>query len=81
MTDKDTHPSPGTTPAAKPDAAPKKTAPKKGGGKKVEAPANEASTPADPPAWQAPDYCGPITAGQAAWRHANIKPAAAGSAK
>lgn len=25
--------------------------------------------------WQVEDYTGPLTADQAAWRHANIKPA------
>ena len=29
--------------------------------------------PDAPPAWQAPDYTGPITADQAAWRHAHLK--------
>lgn len=28
-----------------------------------------------PPAWMAPDYAGPLTGEQAAWRVANLKPA------
>lgn len=29
--------------------------------------------PAASPAWQAPDYCGPLTGDQALWRVANLK--------
>lgn len=29
--------------------------------------------PAEVPAWQKPDYTGPLTGEQAMWRHANIK--------
>lgn len=36
-------------------------------------PEGEAS--ASPPAWQAPDYDGPLTIPQAAWRRHNVKPA------
>lgn len=32
----------------------------------------EQAAPAKP--WQEADYTGPLTADQAAWRHANIKP-------
>ncbi|MBB5885474.1 hypothetical protein DYQ93_11405 [Xanthomonas sp. LMG 8992] len=40
------------------------------------APAAEAA-----PAWQEPDYDGPITIPQAAWRNANLKPAIATATK
>lgn len=36
--------------------------------------ADTAEQEATAPAWQAPDYTGPLTADQAEWRHANIKP-------
>lgn len=38
--------------------------------------ADDAASSADAPAkpWMQADYTGPLTADQAAWRHANIKP-------
>lgn len=35
-------------------------------------PANDAEAPASP-AWQEPDYCGPLNGEQAAWRNAHLK--------
>lgn len=35
---------------------------------------DEQAPAAPPKPWQEPDYTGPLTADQAAWRHANIKP-------
>lgn len=40
---------------------------------------DRAGKPSEPPAkpkWQEPDYTGPLTIGQANWRHRHIKPAA-----
>lgn len=35
--------------------------------------APDAAPPAKRPAWQDPEYTGPLHAGQAAWRHAHLK--------
>jgi len=37
-------------------------------------PDEDEPAPPEPPAWQGDDYSGPLTADQAAWRHARIKP-------
>lgn len=55
----------GSPPAAAPAPAPRRNA----------ASAAPDAASGDAPAWQAPDYDGPLTIPQAAWRRENIKPA------
>ncbi|HET6805316.1 MAG TPA: hypothetical protein VFH59_07755 [Frateuria sp.] len=45
-------------------------------GRKGEPAAKAAGKPSPPPAWQHPDYHGVLSGEQAAWRVANLKPAA-----
>jgi len=64
------------TPPAAPGNASAKTPAKPA---KEELPAKPAKEEA--PAWMAPDYAGPLTGEQAAWRVANLKPARKASTK
>ena len=38
-----------------------------------EQPTVDAAAPAGDAPWQEPDYCGPLSGGQAMWRNANLK--------
>lgn len=48
---------------------------RQGGGRGAQATAAPAAQPDSAPAWQHPDYDGPLTIPQAQWRRENIKPA------
>lgn len=51
-----------------------KTADQTESAKTAEQDAAAKEKPADPKPWQREDWTGPLTADQAAWRRANIKP-------